>query len=129
VRAPNAPTLPATGSRFGVLPVRVVPPPKPPQDPPKETRAPDPPVKEARPVELEPPAAPTPAPKRKRAKKKKPHKRRQDTVLGRSFCFPLSLIARLDRFGAAQAERTDQRFNYSVYMTAILDADLTKRGF
>lgn len=55
--------------------------------------------------------------------------KRQGTTTARTFTFPVALLARMERFGIGQSERTGQRFNYSAYMTLVLDADLTRRGF
>jgi len=64
-----------------------------------------------------------------RGKRTKPKQRRSQTANARAFSLPISLIARLERFGLGQTERTGVRFNYSAYVTLVLDADLTKRGF
>ena len=64
-----------------------------------------------------------------RRKKLNPKHKRNTTTMARSFTFPLTLLARMERFGIGQTERTGQRFNYSAYLTLVLDADLAKRGF
>jgi hypothetical protein len=63
--------------------------------------------------------------RRKKLKPKKPQRK----AVARAFSLPVSLIARLERFGIGQAERTGVRFNYSAYVALVLDADLAKRGF
>lgn len=63
-----------------------------------------------------------------RRKKLKP-KKRQNTTVARAFSLPVALIARLERFGLGQTERTGVRFNFSAYVTLVLDADLARRGF
>jgi hypothetical protein len=51
------------------------------------------------------------------------------STTARAFSFPVALLARLDRFGLGQTERAGKRFNFSAYVTLVIDADLTKRGF
>jgi len=99
------------------------------------------PVLPPAPVKVEPPAPaatesepPAPLPKvvkqgRGRKKKTQERLKRGTRAFARSFTFPVSLLERLERFAVGHAERTATRFNYSAYMTAILDADLRKRGF
>lgn len=65
----------------------------------------------------------------RRGKKLNPKHKRKTSTTARSFTFPVALLARMERFGLGQTERTGQRFNFSAYLTLILDADLTKRGF
>lgn len=64
-----------------------------------------------------------------RRKKLRPKHKRHTTTTARSFTLPLTLVARMERFGIGQTERTGQKFNYSAYLTLVLDADLAKRGF
>lgn len=92
------------------------------------------PVKAAPPpaaAESEPPAPLPKVVKQGRGRKKKTQERlkRGTRALARSFTFPISLLERMERFAVGHAERTATRFNYSAYMTAILDDDLRKRGF
>jgi hypothetical protein len=116
-----------------VLPPRVVvaAPAPDPAPPPAPTPAPTP-----APAPLDPAFAPDAPPldiprttKPGRRKNVRPKHKRQTTTTARTFTFPVALLARLERFGIGQAERTGQRFNYSAYLTLILDADLAKRGF
>jgi hypothetical protein len=51
------------------------------------------------------------------------------STTARAFSFPVALLARLDRFGLGQTERAGKRFNFSAYVSLVIDADLTKRGF
>jgi len=51
------------------------------------------------------------------------------STTARAFSFPVALLTRLDRFGLGQTERVGKRFNFSAYVTLVIDADLAKRGF
>ena len=93
--------------------------------PPKEEAAP--PVE---PVASDVEPVPIPANMRPgRGRRTQPKKRSASSATARAFSLPTSLLARLERFGLGQTERTGVRFNYSAYVALVLDADLTKRGF
>lgn len=81
--------------------------------------------------ESEPPAPLPKVVKQGRGRKKKTQERLKPgtRTFARSFTFPVTVLDRLERFAVGHAERTATRFNYSAYLTAILDADLRKRGF
>jgi len=94
----------------------------------KEEAAPAPPPVEAPPADTAPvtiPANMRPG----RGKRTKPKQRGTATSNARAFSLPVALLARLERFGLGQTERTGVRFNYSAYVALVLDADLARRGF
>jgi len=92
-------------------------------------------VKPPAPVEEPPNSPPAPLPRvvkegrRRRSQKAKDVRKKGSGSVARAFTFPIDLFDRLERFAVGHAERTATRFNYSAYVTAILDADLRKRGF
>lgn len=129
LRDPRAAIVSPLTPRFGIIPPRTgTKTQDAPSDPPVPVEVkPAPPVE---PPDADTPPVPIPANmKPGRRRNIKPKNKRNVTTTARTFTFPVDLLARLGRFGVGQSERTGQRFNYSAYLTLILDADLTKRGF
>ena len=54
---------------------------------------------------------------------------REGSKVVRTFAIPPDVNERLFRFAVGHAERTGTTFNYSAYITTVLDDDLRKRGF
>ena len=131
VRAPSTPTSPARAP----FTTAIVPPAL------KPSKAPTPVAAPSTPTPTPAPLAAIPAPdlavvvipdavKPGRPRKKiGPRPVRAVSTTARAFSFPVALLARLDRFGLGQTERVGKRFNFSAYVTLVIDADLSKRGF
>jgi hypothetical protein len=64
-----------------------------------------------------------------RRRRRKPKKVREGSKVVRTFAIPPDVNERLFRFAVGHAERTGTTFNYSAYITTVLDDDLRKRGF
>jgi hypothetical protein len=64
-----------------------------------------------------------------RRRRRKPKKVREGAKVVRAFSIPPDVNERLFRFAVGHAERNGTTFNYSAYITTVLDDDLRKRGF